>query len=104
MEVIYGGRQTGKTTKLIEMCAEAEQRGEVSYIVCPYHADAYRIAERAKSLNLNIAFPITINEFLKGGYHGRHIEHFYIDRTEALLRHLSSVPIEAIVLDKTNEF
>lgn len=99
MNIIAGGRQTAKTTKLIEMAAEAESRGEVCYIVCHNRAEAYRIASIAKRKELTIGFPLTYDEFLDRKYHGGHIHHVYIDNAEQLLQRLSLVPIEAMTIN-----
>lgn len=47
---IIGNRQTGRTQQLINMCAEAEKRGEMSYIVCHNHSEAYRISKQAEEM------------------------------------------------------
>lgn len=96
MVVIASGRQTGRTTKLIKACAEAEQRGEVSYIVCHSHPEAYRIAGQAKKMGLNIGFPITYDEFLKRQY-SPHVN-LYIDNVDMLVRYMSTAPIKAITV------
>lgn len=68
MKIIYGGRQTGKTKKLIELAAEAEARGECSYIVCHSHNEAYRIAKVAEEMEKFIRFPIIYDELLAKQY------------------------------------
>lgn len=98
MEVIASGRQTGRTTRLIEMAAEAETRGEVCYIVCHSQTEASRIADIARHKGLSIGFPITYDEFLSRRYSSQNIHHIYIDNVELLIRRLSMVPIEAVVI------
>lgn len=97
MEVIADGRQTGRTTKLIEMAAAAEARGEVCYIACHSHTEAYRIAQLARKKSLNIGFPITYGELLLG-QHGSTIHHIYIDNVELLLHQLITIPIKAVTI------
>lgn len=102
MRVIASGRKTGKTTAIIEAAAEAEARGEVCYIVCHSQNEAYRIAQKAKELNLNIGFPITHDEFLQGQYSSQ-IHHLLIDNVEFLLQRLAKVPIEVVSINKERD-
>lgn len=85
------------------MCAEAEAREEVSYIVCIDQQEAYRISQRAQEMGLSIGFPITFDEFRKGEYYSRNIRNFFIDNADYLLRSLSDVPIRAITMEATDE-
>lgn len=103
MEVIYQARQTGRTTKLIEMCAAAEKRREVSYIICSTHQQAHQIAKRAKELDLFIAFPLTTEEFMRKDYYRPNISNFFIDNADYLLQSLTSVHIAAISLERKEE-
>lgn len=103
MQVILSGRKTSRTTRLIEMCAEAEKKGEISYIVCHSHEAAYAIKQKAEELNLFIGFPLTFGEFLDHQYHGKVIKNFYIDNADMLLQSLTAVHIEAVVLEKEKE-
>jgi len=88
MEIIIGARQTGRTNKLIELCYEAENRREVSYIVVRNHNEAYRISKKAIELGMPIAFPITYEEFWHGQYAGHNISNFFIDNAELLLQYM----------------
>lgn len=85
MRVIARTRQTGRTTELIELCAAAEARGEVSYIVCHTYHEAYRIAQKAQEKGLNIGFPLTFDEFIRHDFAGQNIHNFFIDNAEWLL-------------------
>ena len=98
-ELIMGGRQSGRTTKLIEMAAESEARGEVCYIVCHSHTEAYRISQIARRRGLNIGFPLTYDEFLQRKYHAHNIHHLYIDNAEMLIQYMSTLPIAAMTID-----
>jgi hypothetical protein len=98
MKIIAGKRRTGRTTELIKLAAKSEANKEVCYIVCCSQPEAYRIAQKAKELELNIGFPITYDEFLREEYYGVNIHHFYIDNAEDLLAYISKVPIEAITI------
>lgn len=100
MRVICSGRKTSRTTQLIEMCAEAESLGEISYIVCHNHQTAYHIAERAREMGLSIRFPLSFEEFKKGLYNEQIIKNFYIDNADYLLQNMTQVPIRAVVFEK----
>lgn len=99
MRVICGSRRTGKTTKLIELCDEAEKQGEVSYIVCHSSSEARRIANMAKHLNKVIGFPITFDELQKGQLAGQNIKNLYIDNAEYLLSLLIPYSITGITIN-----
>lgn len=99
MKIISGGRQSGRTTKLIQLCAEAESRGDRSYIVCSTRNEAYQIADMAKRLGFNIPFPISADEFVHRRYVGTNIDLFYIDNADSLLQYLSAVRIAAITIE-----
>jgi hypothetical protein len=83
------------------MCAEAEARGEVSYIVCHSQEEAYRIHQKAQELGLFIGFPLTYAEFLNFEYAASTIKNFFIDNADKLLQYQTPVHIEAIVVEKT---
>jgi hypothetical protein len=101
MLIISGDRQTGRTTRLIELSAEAETRGEVSYIICHSHAEAYRIKKHAQTMGLYIAFPLTYREFESHNYSGNNTANFYIDNAELLLQFLTRGKIAAITIGTT---
>src|SRR4051812_36032278 len=62
MEIIASGRRTGKTTRLIQKCADAEENGEMVYIVCHDHAAARDIVNRAREMGVIIRYPLTYEE------------------------------------------
>jgi len=98
MQIIAGGRQSGRTKRLIEMAAESEAKGEVCYIVCHSRDEATRIANIARRMNLKIGFPITYGEFLTRPFSSMGVNHVYIDNVEMLLQHISVFPIKAITI------
>lgn len=99
MKVITGGRQSGRTTQLIHMCAEAEKEGKIAYIVCHSHDAAYAIAQRAKELGYeSFPFPITYDEFKNSHGKSTFITEYYIDNVEFLLQWLSVIPIKAVTI------
>lgn len=60
MEIIRGGRGSGKTTKLVAMAATHKY-----HIVCPSYAHVKHIENIAKELKLDIPKPITIHDLEK---------------------------------------
>jgi hypothetical protein len=100
VRVILGSRKTSRTTQLIELCHEAEMRGEVSYIICHSQEEAYRIATKATEMNKPISFPISYDEFTRGQYYGKTISHFFFDNADKYLQSLTPVHIAAIVVEK----
>lgn len=90
---IVGGRQQGKTTALIDL---AHEHG--GYIVVRSKSMAGEVADMARKMERNIAFPLTYEEFLNKRYYGKGISKFWIDDADALLQSLTSVPIEGITL------
>lgn len=103
MKVIASGRKTSRTTQLIELCAELEAKGEISYIVVGTQREAHMVAQKAKELDLTIGFPITFDEFLNQQYFGPHIKHFLIDNVDHLLYRLTTIHIAAVTILKEND-
>lgn len=94
MELIVSGRQTGRTTRLMYACHEANMNGELAYMVVHSHREAYRIAKRAEEEGLiGFRFPLTFDEFL--GSHGRPRISYYIDNADMLLAILANGPVVA---------
>ena len=103
MKIILRHRKTGRTQDLILLCFKAEKRGEVSYIVCANQQEARRIFEEAQSLESPIAMPITYYEFRAQQYAGRNIQNFFIDNADHFLQSLTTVTIQAVTMEQTNE-
>src|SRR6266576_2278619 len=103
VRLIIGGRQSGRTTELINRAAESELKGEVCYIVCHNQREASRIADLAKEMGKTIGFPITYEELLSRHYAGRYIHHLYIDNADYLLSYIAHVPIDSIVVELNDE-
>lgn len=91
MHLVIGDRQSGKTTDLIKIAAE---RG--GYIVCRTKSMCGEVMNMARKMELQIAFPLTYEEFLSKRYYGKGIKEFYIDDAEVFLQSMSAVPIYAI--------
>lgn len=99
MQIIVSGRQSGKTTKLIEIASKTD-----AYIVCHSQHECNRIYELALELNLNINFPITYREFIEHRYYGRGIKGFLIDNADQLIQSMTEVNIEALTMTGVNEY
>lgn len=99
MKVILRHRHTGRTQELILLCSQAEQRGEVSYIVCSGHREARRLHREAHELEAPIAFPITFDEFLAGRFAEHNIDNLFIDNADQLLQIMTRVPIRAVTIE-----
>jgi len=92
MKIIYGGRQSGKTTRLIKVSAE-----NGGYIVCRSKEECNRIFNQATKMGLNIRFPVTYHEVITGDYYGRGILEFYIDDVDLFIRTVCrGVRVEAV--------
>lgn len=61
MNIVIGERCSGKTTRLIERSAK-----EGRYILVANKAMARCIADQAKEMGLDIPFPVTLDEYLRG--------------------------------------
>lgn len=84
MEIILRGKSQGKTTDLIVKAAK-----DFLHIVCHSKREANRLLEQARDMNLDIPFPITIDEFIKGKFYNKEIKGFCIDNVEFLLQKLA---------------
>ena len=93
MKIICTPRRTGKTTKLIEACAE-----QGGYIVCSSEREARDIARRAKDMGHNIPFPVTSFEVVNGKTLGKRIELLHVDNAEFVLQDLLRVRLGTITM------
>ena len=100
MKVIYKGRGEGKTTKLIE---ESAQTG--IYILCANRSAAQNIFNQAHDLNLNIPFPVTVEEYFRThGFRGSFIREVLIDDADLVLQTVfDQVRIDEISLTNPDE-
>ena len=83
MNILYGGRASGKTTELIKRSAE-----DGGHIVCISTRACRCVFEQAKEMKLNIPFPITYDELVDGEIFPGRAKSFHIDNVEYLLRHI----------------
>lgn len=94
MKVIAMNRGTGKTTKLIKLCSKSG-----GYIVCR-RSSVNLIMEHTKKLGLSIPYPLSYEEFISRNYCARGVKKVYIDDLDDFLNYISSVPVEAVTVDK----
>lgn len=95
MQIILRKKQMGKTAELIRMSAET-----LAYIVVPTKNDASKVSQMAKEMGLDIPFPLSFDEFIRGQYYGKNIKGFLIDNADMLLQYMSKgVAIKAISLN-----
>lgn len=89
MNLIIGGRGSGKTTYLIE---ESSKTGY--YIIVRDKRVASQVFNMALKMKKNIPFPITYEEFIREQYYGKRIDGFLLDDVLSFLQSLSGrVPI-----------
>jgi hypothetical protein len=98
LQVVMG---ENKTERAIRLSASSPWP---TYIVSATHKDAGRIFRRAVELGLEIPFPISFDEFLKGAFCGKNIKGFIVDDVDRLLRVLGrGVPIVALTVTEREE-
>ena len=94
MQIILGGRRSGKTAELIKRSAESG-----TYILVSDHARASQIADQARVMGYDILFPVTMDEYYRSyGFAGSSIRRdgVYIDDVEDVLRRIfSEIEIKA---------
>ena len=93
MQIIVSGRRSGKTTKLIELCAK-----NGGYIVCMSKKHAHHIQATADAMGLEIPLPITFDDFKQSQYYIPGIQRLYIDDVEILLQYMAGCRVEAITM------
>lgn len=86
MKIICRKRAKGKTTELIKLCFEMNQKpNNLTYILCPTRNDAYYIQDMARKMELNIPFPISIFEYMESHWGGTFIKNFLVDDIDRCL-------------------
>lgn len=90
--MIQTGQRSGKTLKLIQLCAESN-----GYMVVKDHKEADRIARLAKSKGYVLNYPITYFEFINSQYLGKNCGSLYIDNIELLLEYIAPTVIIAAI-------
>lgn len=85
---VSGGRQYGKTRRMIQMAAEKH-----AYIVCPNRRQVLHIADAAEAMGVQIPFPMTWSEFTRHEYYGPGVRGFVIDNLDQCIQQMTSIPI-----------
>ena len=86
MKIICGKRGKGKTSELIKLCYKSNLiPNNLTYILCPTRGDCVYISKMARDLNLNIPFPVSINEFMQSKWAGTFIKNFLVDDIDRCL-------------------
>lgn len=97
MNIVIGERCSGKTTRLIERSAK-----EGRNILVANKAMARCIADQAKEMGLDIPFPVTLDEYLRGNkFQGSSIrlDGLLIDDLDMVLnRMFRGIPIREVTL------
>lgn len=98
MKIIYGSRQSGRTTELIKMCAQ----DNYSLIVCPSRPMCEAVFKLSKELGYKIPKPISFRDFTRGSYGPPCFDKFYFDDIESCLEGCcGGGPIGAVVLNSS---
>lgn len=99
MEIIYKGRQQGKTAELIKRSAKTG-----AYIVVPSRNHALNVVRQAQEMGYeNMPFPITIEEVIRYGFRGTYIKKVLVDDVDLIIQQLlGMVECEIMTLNKTD--
>ena len=101
MNIIFGGRGTGKTVKLIELSIRLN-----AYIMVSDHQRAVNVKTLAKKLGYpQLLFPITYRDFLAQRNTG-YVKKLLIDDADDLISHMASVQgwtLEAMTMNKDDK-
>lgn len=100
MDIIIGKRQYGKTTHIIRRSA-----AEWVYILTSDHKRASEIFNMAKNMNLDIPYPVTLDEYLNFGFKGSSIRRdgILIDDADQILQMMfARVPIKCITISDSD--
>lgn len=98
MKKIIIPRQTGKTTRLIELSERT-----AAPILCADLKRALFVAKLAAEQGRNIPKPITVNDFRIGGLRGSRIRNILIDDADAVLTQIFGVRIDTITMTSDPE-
>lgn len=94
MKKIILPREKGKTTELIKMAHEEEL-----YIITPTKSSALMIFEQARSMGLDILFPISWEEYKEHRLRGSGIKEILIDDAEIIIEQVfRGLRIKAITM------
>ena len=97
MNWIIKERGTGKTTELIKKSSETGY-----YIIVATRQNARNVFELARSMKIDIPFPITIDEYFRGDkMRGSYVKNVLIDDVDEILKTIfNTVIIDTCTLTK----
>ena len=100
MKLIVGNRASGKTTKAIEKSAR-----EWKYIIVKDFAELRNIVQKAKEMNLDIPYPLTIDELLNYNLKqtSMNVDGIIIDNALEVLQKIVNVPITLATINVERE-
>lgn len=94
MKIITDGKAIGKTTKLIKYASEYGY-----YIVCANKRRVENIVTLARKLNIDINYPLTMNNIVNNEFYSMGIKGFVFDEIINCMRTLTHcTSIEAITM------
>lgn len=94
-EICIGGRQSGRTTRMIKKAAENN-----IYILVANQSRAYTVYEMAHRMGLSIPFPVTVWELQNKNLVGRrHIREVYVDDADDVLEQFIGTHVSYINLE-----
>ena len=96
MKKIIKGRAKGKTTDLIKMSHDTN-----TYILVNNRARQKSLFAQAREMNIDIPYPVTIEDYMRTRFQGSFIKSILIDDADDVLQAIfSRVHIDAITLSK----
>ena len=104
MKIMLGGKNSGKTTKLVKVSAR-----EKIHIICSNFQRKFNILDVAKKLKLDIPEPITLCEVVNNKLIGINDQRILIDDAEIILTRLllqymsPYVNVDVITIDTSKE-
>ena len=94
MKKIIKPRGKGKTTELIKLSAETN-----TYILVANKMRQIAVAELARSMNIDIPYPVTVEDYMRTHFRGSFIKNILIDDADAVLQSIfNTVVIDAITI------
>jgi hypothetical protein len=103
-KVIVGGRQRGKTTRLLCIAHQMEEVAQVAAIVVQHHQDRQDLERRAQELGWRKPLVFTFEDIRRERHRGLLIHHVLIDDADRLLQSLFwTALVAAVTFDGTIE-
>lgn len=97
MNIIAGGRGTGRTTEIIKAC-EADPG---SVIVCANSVARRHITGMAQEMGADIPEPVTLYDLMNGAMRGKNVTGYYLDDVDLILEYaiLRGVPVRGLSIE-----